>query len=438
MMRSEKRRRSAPLPSSGTQPDPQRPPQRKKPRRAGTFYIAVTMLLLLVLWPIGLIFLWRGKLRWGTLTKLFVSVITMMSCILLLGALLTVETGDPNLTAIQNQAIGYLDSAADALVELGSNLGERADQSLYALNEIRALYQGPALNFAADAIDAGVEAAMNVRAWAGDLFEGSPDESAEGPSGDGASPSPTPSAESVGGNASTASARPTANPTSHPAARITVRPSDETLPVYIPEAEPETANGIPLSEGMLKRSGELEPGALPTPTPEPTPEVYHFSIKPASMATVYFNIGSGEYYHMAPVCGSMKGADAHTLAEANENIHTPCERCSPPDKSILNVAYVAWVDENDVVHTTDDCPKFSGRWTLIPARTAIDAKFETCDACDASRYLAALADGAKITLEPYAAPATSLSDAVPTTHPAGEITARPTQTPDTNPTSANP
>ena len=117
---------------------------------------------------------------------------------------------------------------------------------------------------------------------------------------------------------------------------------DASLPIYIPEDVPQADEGETIAAGMLMRSGALDAGALPTarPTPEPTPENTVFEVKPAAEAIVYYNEGSGKYYHMTTQCGSMKTADEHTLADTASSFVQPCNVCNTPDKALLDEKYI--------------------------------------------------------------------------------------------------
>ena len=65
----------------------------------------------------------------------------------------------------------------------------------------------------------------------------------------------------------------------------------------------------------------------------------------------------------------------------------PCQSCGMPDRSILDAAHVAWVDANDRIHTTDECPSFKGQWRLMPLDEAIAAGYEPCEDCGADFYV---------------------------------------------------
>ena len=105
MMRSEKRDgyRYGGSSSNGKKP--------KKRRRAGFFYIFLTLILSILFWPIGMILMWRRRLRWKLTTKLLTSIVTLALCVLLYGFALTYPTQDPKLMRIQDSANDFLDNA---------------------------------------------------------------------------------------------------------------------------------------------------------------------------------------------------------------------------------------------------------------------------------------------------------------------------------------
>ena len=72
MMRSEKRNGY----NYGGSSFGSQPPKRKR-KRAGFFYSFFTLLLSLLLWPVGMIMLWKRKLRWSIGSKLLTSIITL-------------------------------------------------------------------------------------------------------------------------------------------------------------------------------------------------------------------------------------------------------------------------------------------------------------------------------------------------------------------------
>lgn len=384
MMRSEKRTGSRPPSAGGSG----KKPPRKRRKRAGFFYKLFTLILLLVLWPVGLMLLWRKKLRWGAGVKLLTGAVTLVACIVLIGFMLTVDTGNARYSAFQNSVNDFLDEAADTLVIAWN---EAENRSAVAVGGIRNLSEAIWLNVRedlADGIDAGVAAGTNVRETFAALLasdESEPEASVE--------PSATPenSAEP------TAEIEATPETTLPPIAEISIGADDDALPIYIPETAP--SDGETLRAGILTREGKIEISEAP----EPTEEAPVFIVKPAAEAIVYYNDG-GKCYHMTSSCGSMLTAAEHTLGDTLSSSVHRCSACKTPDKSILDEKYIVWTDENNKAHLSDECAKFSGKWNIISADEAIAQGLAACYECDADQYLAALALKKEIVIEVPAKP----------------------------------
>src|SRR5699024_7820476 len=109
MMRSEKR----PGYSGGYGGG--RPPKRR--RRGGFFYALLSVLASALLWPVGMVLLWRRCLRWQVTTKLLVSIATLFVCVIGYGYALTVPTGNPDVTRMQDAVNDFLDDASQAVVD---------------------------------------------------------------------------------------------------------------------------------------------------------------------------------------------------------------------------------------------------------------------------------------------------------------------------------
>ena len=62
------------------------------------------LILLLTIWPFGLLMLWQRKVRWSAVTKLLTSLVTLAACIILIGFALTVNTNNPRYTAASSMA----------------------------------------------------------------------------------------------------------------------------------------------------------------------------------------------------------------------------------------------------------------------------------------------------------------------------------------------
>lgn len=370
MMRSEKRNGSG---SGHRSPAPGSRPPRKRKKKAGFFYKLFMMILLLTIWPLGLLMLWRRKVRWGALTKLLTSIVTLAACIVLLGFALTVDTGNYQYTRIQDNVNSFLDTAADTLLDAGDIVAEQAEIVYEGMSDFAgAIREGGKVKLA-NGIDAGVilgQRVMNtIEGWIATFSEDAAETAA-------------PEEESEG--------QPVALP----------------VPTEAPTAEP-TAE----------------------PTPEPTPEVPTFIVKPAADATVYYNEG-GKCYHMTSACGSMLTSVEHSLGETLEENNHRCSVCGTPEKTILDEEHIIWQDEEGIAHLSDNCENFAGKWKLLPAAEAIESDMLSCDACEADLYLAALAAGSEMNIQPEA---TAEPTAEPTEEPTEEPTAVPTPAPTKEP-----
>ena len=424
MMRSEKRPGHGP--STGNNSG-KRPPKRRR-RRAGFFYKLLTLLLLLTIWPVGLLLLWRRRLRWGALTKLLTSIVTLAACIVLIGFALTVNTGNARYTAVQDKVNGFLDTAADWVVEASGVVADRAELVFEDARNLGDALWEKAKPELANAIDSGIVLTQRAKTGVEQLIErltgDSTDATATPEIEASASPAPEDSAAPAGS--------PSASPTPRPTVELRVNEGDESIPIYIPETTPETGSGEAVAAGTLLRSGVLNAGALPTAssTPEPTPEITEFEVKPAAEAIVYYNQGSGKYYHMTTQCGSMKTADKHTLGETAESNVQACNVCNTPDKALLDEEYIVWTDADATAHLSDTCAAFEGAWSLISAESAIEDGLEGCTDCGADRYLALIAAGKQPIVVDPAATVEPTATAEPTAAPSATPSPTPTATPE--------
>ena len=440
MMRSEKRPGHGP--SAGNSGG-KRPPKRRR-RRAGFFYKLFTLLLLLTIWPVGLLLLWRRRLRWGALTKLLTSIVTLAACIILVGFALTVNTGNARYTAVQDKVNGFLDTAADWVVEVSGVVADRAEQVYEDAGVLGSALWEKAKPEIANAIDSGIVLTQRAKTGVDALIERLRPEPTEADVT--ASPEPEVTESPAPEDSAAPAASPSTSPTPRPTVEVRVNEGDTSIPIYIPETTPETGSGETVAAGLLMRSGVLDAGTLPTarPTPEPTPEITEFEVKPAAEAVVYYNQGSGRYYHMTTQCGSMKTADAHTLGETADSNVQACNVCNTPDKALLDEKYIVWTDESGAAHLSDTCAAFKGAWNLTSAASAIEDGLEGCEACGADLYLSRIAAGvlpsviepaatAEPTEEPTATPSPAPT-ATPTVTPSPTPTATPTPAPSPTPT----
>lgn len=422
MMRSEKR------PGYGSGRSGKKPPRKK--RRTGFFYIFLTSLLSVLLWPVGMVLLWRRRMRMQVGTKLLFSLVTLFISIFLIVFSLTVPTENPTVIAFQDKANDFLDKAADDIAVAGDIVYRKGVETYYLMSDFTdayASYQSAAL---ADSIDQGVEWAQRARSGIANLFSREEDEPENTPG-----QSATPEQSSTPGQSVTPDVP-------DPTLRPEISPVDD-INALLPDVTPDPSSAQALSGGMLYASGSFAPGVTPKPspsarttgepaspspeasgtptaavseaptdapdasssletsnaptsaasetpadTPEPTqaatPEVT-VTVKPAGEAVVYYN-DSGVCYHMQSSCRSMSSAKESTLAEAVAAGKIRCRTCGSPLNEILEEENVIWVDESGRFHTTDECESFEGSWRLMTLEDAIEDGCEPCPDCQADLY----------------------------------------------------
>lgn len=440
MMRSEKRGGSY---SSG--------PSRKPPRRrkAGFVYIFFTILISLILWPVGMVMLWRRKVRFQAGTKLLISLLTLCLSVFLIVFALMVPVDNPEYTAFQDRANDWLDKAAVDVAAAGDATYKKCSETWQIMGDFAKASSDYALVTTADAVDKGVELAGTARDAIVGLFHKEP-----APTEAPAEPTEAPEATEAPEN--------TEQPVVIDEPLETEAPAEtDALDIHLPEATPDEADAQALEEGALLADGSFVAGAAPveateeateapteTPTEEPTqaptqapaeepteeptevptekpteaptevpapteesvaspielltPEPSQSAepeataapterplgaVKPAGEATVYYYTDGSKGFHRGPRLHGMGGAPAHTLAEAFADGKTPCASCGMPEESILSEENVAWVDGKNVIHTTDECPSFSGDWRLIPLAEAKEAGYDACPDCLATDYV---------------------------------------------------
>ena len=542
MMRSEKR--------GGAYGSPKRRPPRRK--KAGFFYIFITLLLSVLLWPIGMVMLWRRKVRMTSGTKLVISLLTLCMSIFLIVFALTVPLDNVEYTAFQDKANDWLDKAAADVAVAGDATIKKTSETWQTMTDFAragAAYAGP---YIANAIDAGVDAAGKARDAIENLFQRKPAEPVPiGEPEETEAPQITGTPGATGTPASTEVPEATEAPieTDAPVPGDTAEASDapeteapkataeagETLELLLPETSPSADDAQPLEDGALHANGDFEPGdadaptdapeatdagatpqaatdtpLLPTeavteapadeateaaqtpktdmvlvpvteppaaepdeapteaPADEPTeapaeepaeapaeepaeapaeepaeapteapaedaPIVWEavgeptetpaeavtespaegvgYTVKPAGQATVYY-FSKSVGFHNGPDRHDMNGAPAHTLQEAFDADKHPCKSCGMPDRSILDVDHIAWIDAKNRIHTTDECADFSGKWRLMSLDKALDAGYDACETCGADFYAEELFPAPTATPAPEAVhPATALKPA---------------------------
>ena len=468
MMRSEKRSGSY---GNGSN---HRPPKRKK---AGFVYIFFTLLISLILWPVGMVMLWRRKVRLQAGTKLLISLLTLCLSVFLIVFALMVPVDNPEYTAFQDRANDWLDKAAVDVAAAGDAAYKKSTETWQVMSDFTEAGSDFALLQSADALDKGVELAGQARASIEDLLHREPAEPEATEV-----PADTEDPDATDAPADTEAPAYTDAPeaTEAPAEVEATEPAEATddIDIHLPEEAPAEEDAQALSAGILHADGSFEAGveapveateapSEPTEAPvetaeapveateasaeateapaeaetaEPAAETTEASVeatgapveateapveateapveateapaetteppaavaqvKPASEATVYYYEDGSKGFHIGPTRHGMGNAPAHTLAEAFADGKNPCTSCGMPDESILTEAHIAWVDENNLIHTTDECAAFTGEWRLLPLAEAVDAGYAACADCGANAYVESIYPAPTPTPEP--------------------------------------
>jgi len=425
MMRSEKR------PSQSSGQIPPNPNRRRRRRKAGFFYILITLLLSVALWPVGMIMLWRRKVRWHATTKLLTSIVTLVLCLTLLTFGLTVQTENARFTKIQDSVNDFLNNSVEYVGTAFGTVMEKGDQLWASSADLGDALGRACMIGAADTLDAAAQYGAIAREYIVGLFGAEeaepPVEATEVPGSDNAALTTLkPTAKPA--------VTPTAEPSPTPEAKPEV-PGEGELPLTVPAATPDVESATPIGNGVLNRDGTFstaepttEPTVEPTatvnaegivavteaptatPTPEPTPDP-SLAPKAAGEAVVYYN-SNGRFYHLKSSCVGMTNADEHTLAEAAADGKNRCNRCMTTDISILEAENVVWTDDAQMFHLSDACTAFTGDWALMTIEDALET-MAPCKSCKADQFV--LLCGLKIP-EPTAVP-TAEPTAVPTATP---------------------
>ena len=367
MMRSEKR-----MPEGGSgRPGSRKPPRRR--RKAGFFYILMTILLSLIFWPIGMIMLWRRKVRWNGGVKLVFSVISLFLCIFLIVFALTVPTGNDKITGIQDTVNDYLDEATNAIAAGYDVAYEKGGEAIVEMTDFAEAFAAWSAGYVADGLDYAVDFAGEARDFvvekynelsSGEETDPTTDGDADEPTSEPASeptdeptaepaqettaePSEEPAAEPAEETTSEPAAEPaeetTSEPTAEPADEPAAEPTEEaaaeptaeateepteapaaeaadSISIQLPEGTPDPASAQPLEAGMLTGEG-FEPGVIPenapveTAVPETTPTVEPAATpaaeNPIPVKEALAQMGMIEANYRMPLCPMADDTRAH-------------------------------------------------------------------------------------------------------------------------------
>lgn len=414
MMRSE--RRPGQRPGAGA---PEPPRRRKKRRSRHPVYALVTVLCLLVLYPIGLIMLWMRKLRWSSGTKLFLSIVTGVIFFVLCAIALNVKVDNPTLADWQSRAkaqLGHVTTAVHRavsdkdtiqdnltvqgpmLVNLAVDKGVDAFETVTidVSNNLRKIYKN-AGNMLVQ-LTAYVEREAQEFTYITGIRErpaGQPQrpaapEATAAPTPDQATPpstdmaTPTPGLPTSGPTqAPPTQAATVATPPPTPAGTV-VSPSPASVGAASAVVTPSPALSVAVSPTPAEPTAA--PTATPRPTPSPTPIVLP-DPKPFGQAVVYF-FDASKYYHASTNCSNMNGAPARTLEEASSMGKQRCSTCKPPELSLVTAPLAVWCGTDETFHITDECAALTEAWTGLPFEEAwLEDGMIGCSLCGADLYV---------------------------------------------------
>ena len=251
MMRSEKR------PSYNYTQRPRKP----KRRRTRYAYLVLTLLVSILLWPVGLFLIWNRRLRCKVGGKILWSAATLAVFCCLVLALLTVPTNNEQFQRFQDDANDLIATVGADLEIAWQTFSERSGDAWGNMRTVGYSVGNFALNKTADGLEAGVALAENVRNWVGGLF----------PAGDEQTPSTGLEAtnapeETPGASAPAQTAQPSATPATTPITRLFATPE----PSDAPSAAELAVSGLALARAGMNGAESGAPEASSTPYPTPT------------------------------------------------------------------------------------------------------------------------------------------------------------------------
>ena len=457
MMRSEKRPNQRPASA----------PVRRKRRKSSRhpLYALLTALLLVVLYPVGLVLLWMRKLRWRSSTKLFLSLITGVIFFVLCAFALNAQVDNPLITNTQTrvkQQLTHVTSAVRTAVSnkeaIEHNLYVEGPQIIHMISDgttqalvtgvpeigenLRMLYaraglvgrniltyidhEGRELLYSMNLMATPSPTALPITTLA-PTPEPTPDATPE-PTPDAtpestpdATPESTPDATPESTPDATPESTPGATPDSTPGATGTISPRSASTATAQPTSSPAaTPSASTLhTAGAMQQSPRLSPSVSPTPATPPTPTVNPTPALPTPTpivlpkvqafgeSTVYFYDAS-KFYHMNPTCNGMNNAPARTLTEASELGKRRCSTCKPPELSLLDADMVVWCGTDEVFHITKDCEALTETFSGLTFDEAwLEDAMSGCPLCGADLYV----DFSKLSPNATPAPAPSMPEA---------------------------
>lgn len=365
MMRSEKR--------PGY---PNTPPQ--KPKKS-IWYQVLTVILLILVCPVGLILLWRKRMGWPNPAKLLATLLSLVMLFLELGAALVYPFEDARLRSAQHAAStaisGFVSDMADnwsAVVDNGQEIGAAAGNHM--------------LGMLLDAIASPTPAPTQVPPLTLNQGEGSGDDIASLMNKPTATPTPTPTPEPT----ATPEPTPTATPEATPEASANTLERPTPSGSLTPSLDP-NASATPVPPVTPTPSPTATPLVTPTPTPTVEPTIDPASIPKIQNVgeTMVWHTSNGKWYHKASECGTMSNASQYTLASAVSKGKTACPYCYPIDEQWAREDEpVVYVSADNYWHIRWGCESNTDEWTpMLLDEARGDRSLAPCDACGSRYYV---------------------------------------------------
>ncbi len=394
MMRSEKR------PGYSNMPP-------KKPKKS-VWYQILTVIFLILLCPVGLIMLWRKRLRWPNPVKLLATLLSLVMLFLELGAALWYPFENDRVAHVQHTVATAIDQAMDTAGGFFEEIGTNWDAVVQNGQEIGAAAGNHVLGLVLEAIASPTP--VPTQAPPMTLTEG------EGRREDIASlmnrPTPTPEPTEA------PTVEPTETPTIAPtepastSANILERPTPpgetphsslnpNATPTPVP---PVTSTPSPTATPLVTAAPTAEPTLVPTIDPALIPKIQ----SPGEALTVW-HTSDGRFYHKASVCGSMSNAREHTLASAIANNKSACPYCSPVEaKWAREKEPVVYVSTDRYWHIKTSCESNTASCSpMLLEEARKDSSLRPCDACGSRYYVDGVPTAATAAPAITAAPTTS-------------------------------
>ncbi len=355
----------------------------KKPS-AGILYMIITILLLVVLYPVGLILLWGRRLRWNVGVKLLLTVVTAILFCMMTVFALNYDTGNPTVERVQTGIRGVLEtinqytgnSVQKAVDWSVQQYGTGKENLLKIWDTVDSYVAEKALALYSHVDDNIYAAKVHLPTILLDEYKElteykDPDEGKE-PAVKKATPD--------SGISVQLTKKPEVTPVPTPAPyagqvliqKVTPSPAPFEAPAGTPAPENTTAM-------------ETEPVSEPTPEPITLPK-----IKDVAKAPVYYT-PNGTYYHLTSNCSNMVNANKRTLEDAKKAGKQVCDVCGVTSYAMMDSENYLWVTSEKIAHTTNDCDNFKTvRYSVLPFEDIYNKNYQYCELCGADichRYM---------------------------------------------------